>query len=266
MLLLIGAVISGVLGCGLLACGIGNDRFYDEFNRSLAPANASAEERTLRTFERVSAWNYFDASRIHSRPARWLAELEHASPLHVSARTTLTAGADRIGPCGSLTRSMIVLLRRAGIPARKAILYSQGGAVHTVVEVWLDGEWRVFDPTYAWTWRRPHDGAIATVADLAADAELFATVRSRHVNYPLEVYTYRDVHHLRWEKVPGLHLLRRVLVHTVGAEKVRAIGTPHVYERPIYFVGWVLVIMALAHLASWVVLRRAAGRVATARV
>jgi hypothetical protein len=241
------------VGLGLFGFGIGraNDRFLTDLNRDIAPAYVGSEERVLRTFARVSEWQYFEASRISSPFHRWLAEFEHASPLHVSARAAMTAGADRIGPCGSLSRSMLVLLHGGGIPARKAILYnaSKGIGMHTVVEVQLDGAWRVFDPTYRWYWRRP-DGKIATAADLAADRALFSRILERHPDYPLDAYSYDDVHHLRWEKLPGLPRLRRFLIAHWGADRVRAVRTPYLYERPMYLIGCICLGAGLALLGS----------------
>lgn len=227
-----------IFGAFLIAIGYVNNRFFDALNRDIAPPGTPAEERALLTFARVSAWEYFDAGRIASPVLRWLARAEHASPLHLSARSALTAGADRIGPCGSLSRSMVVLLRRAGIPTRKVILYSAAGRPeHTVVEVLLDAEWCVFDPTYAWYWRRPADGRIATAADLARDPRLFASVRERHPGYPLDRYVYDSVQHLRWEKLPGLPWVRGLLARAFGPEWVSSIHAPYLYERPTFFVG-----------------------------
>lgn len=241
----IGAILLGLIGGGcvvfgalLLGVGLENNRFYDALNRELVPAGAPAEERVLATFARVSNWTYFDVERIDSRVLRVIARFEHASPFHVSARTVLTGGADRTGTCGSLSRTMIVLLRRAGIRARKAILYTQQGRpVHTVVEVLLDREWRVFDPTCRWYWRRPWDGGIATTADLAVNRSLFETVAAARPDYPLGTYTYGNVHHLRWEKLPGLPWVRERLRGWLGAAWVRAVGTPYLYERPPLLVG-----------------------------
>ena len=247
--LTVAGTLCAVLGAFFIGIGMLSNRFFDDLNRDIAPPSASAEERAIYTFERVSRWEYFDAARI-SRPAlRWLSRMEHASPLHVSARTALTAGADQIGPCGSVSRSLIVLLRRAGIPARKVILYTDDGVgVHTVVEVAIDGEWRVFDPTYAWVWRRPADGGIATAADLRADPALFSTVLARHPQYPLDLYHYRNVYHLRWEKLPGLPWIRSALERWRGKEWVRSIGTPYLYERPNFMAGlalWMAAAVAL---------------------
>lgn len=248
--LLVSGTACVVLGAFYVVVGLLSNQFFDALNRDIAPPVASAEERAIYTFERVSHWEYFDASRVGHPMLRWLSRMEHASPLHVSARTALTAGADQIGPCGSVSRSMIVLLRRAGVPARKAQLYSDDGLpMHTVVEVAIDSEWRVFDPTYAWVWRRPSDGAIATAADLRADAALFASVTAQHPQYPLDLYHYRNVYHMRWEKLPGLPWVRDVLERWWGKERVQSIGTPYLYERPNFLTGFALWGAALGLLA-----------------
>lgn len=239
--------LCAILATFFFSVGVASNRFFDALNRDIAPPTASPEERAIYTFERVSRWEYFDAGRVGHPFLRWLSRIEHASPLHVSARTELTAGADHVGPCGSVARSMIVLLRRAGIPVRKAILCSDDGrGVHTIVEVAIDGEWRVFDPTYGWVWRRSSDGAIATAADLRRDPALFASVLARHPLYPLDVYHYRNVYHLRWEKVPGLTWVRIGLERWCGADWVRSIGTPYLYERPNFLLAACLWAAALA--------------------
>lgn len=214
-----------------------HQRRYRDVVRAIASGATTDEERVLRTFELVSQWEYFDPARIHSPLMRGLARLEHRVPTHLTAYSVLEAGVDRGGPCGGTTRAMIVLLREAGIPARKALLYeAPNEPQHTVVEVWLDGEWRVFDPSYAYYWVRDRDGRIATVADLAADPDLFARILDTRPHYPVDVYHYRYVHHLRWEKVPGLALVKALLGRFKGDEWVRRVRTPYAYERP-YVLG-----------------------------
>jgi hypothetical protein len=254
---------SGVLCLAVASAGlaaeIANNRFFDALNKEIAPLDTRPEERIIRTFERVSDWDSFDANRIPLLPARLLARLEHASPLHVSARAALSAGADKAGPCGALSRSLLVLCRRAGFDARKAILYDDDGkAQHTVVEVKLDEEWRVLDPTYGFIWRRPSDGQLATAADLVSNDKLFATILSAHPHYPLEEYTYRDVQHLRWEKLPGLPWVRKRLAALRGEAWTRELRTPYIYDRPGYAVAAIGCIAGVA-LITLAGRRRAAG-------
>lgn len=246
------AACSGVLGLAAFGVGSSNSRFLDRVNQEIAPPGTAPFDRVLRTFERCSKWEYFDARRLASPVQQWLGRIEHASPLHVSARTALTGGVDQRGPCGATSRSMIVLLRRAGVPARKAILYTPlDRAVHTVVEVQIDGEWRVFDPTYGWYWVRPRDGAIATAADLANDPALFARVLEQHPTYPIDEYRYERVHHLRWDKIPGLDGVRRWLERHGQEQFARDLQTPRLYERPAYLSALFFAVLgALLFLAS----------------
>lgn len=217
--------------------GISNSRYLDGVNRRIAAGAETREDHVVRTFQLVSRWHEFDPNRIESRLFRGVARLEYGSPLHVSARTTLTAGVDRKGPCGAVSRTLIVLLRRAGFDARRAILHDLDGvAHHTVVEVYLDGEWRVLDPTYAWFWRRPWDGRIATAADLR-DASFLASILPSVPHYPIEDYTYGNVYHLRWSKVPGLARVQGMLEKLLGRDRVQRIGTPSLYERPAFLIG-----------------------------
>jgi hypothetical protein len=242
---------SGVLCFALAALGlaseVANNRFFDALNEEIAPPETPPGERIIRTFERVSDWDTFDAARIPSLPARLLARLEHASPLHVSARNALSAGTDKVGPCGALSRSLLVLYRRAGFDARKAILYDDDGtSQHTVVEVKLDEEWRVLDATYGFIWRRASDRQLATAADLATDDKLFASILTAHPHYPLDEYTYRNVQHLRWEKLPGLPWVRKRLEALRGKAWTSELRTPYIYDRPGYAVAAIFFISGLA--------------------
>ncbi len=56
---------------------------------------------------------------------------------------------DGYAQCGGMSVSFRALVRLAGIPARKVGMYgliSQGG--HSLVEVFYDDQWHLFDPTY----------------------------------------------------------------------------------------------------------------------
>jgi hypothetical protein len=258
------AALLAVTGLGaaalFLTWGFMNNRFLDDLNRRIARQASTPQEQVLATFDLVSEWQYLDVERLGSPLARWMARVEHASPFHVSARTALAGGVDHSGPCGSLTRSMVVLLRRAGFDARKTILYSEPGEPqHTVAEVRLDGAWRVFDPTYRWYWIRPQDGEIATVEDLQ-DKQLLATIQSQHPHYPLEKYHYGHVQHVRWEKVPGLPMLRALLRPWVGEARLRQIETPWAYERPPFLLGGTSFVVGILGLGLWLTLRRRSRR------
>jgi hypothetical protein len=253
-----GGVCLALAALGLVS-EVANNRFFDALNEEIAPPDTPPAERIIRTFERVSDWNSFDANRIPSLPARLLARLEHASPVHVSARFALSAGTDKVGPCGALSRSLLILCRRAGFDARKAILYDDDGIPqHTVVEVKLDEEWRVLDPTYGFIWRRPSDGQLATAVDLATNDKLFASILTAHPHYPLDEYTYRIVQHLRWEKLPGLPWVRKRLAALRGEAWTRELRTPYIYDRPGFAVAAIFFTAGLA-LITLAGPRRAAG-------
>jgi hypothetical protein len=141
-----------------------------------------------------------------------------------------------------------VLSRRAGFDARKAILYDDDGKPrHTVVEVKLDGEWRALDPTYGCIWRRS-DGQLATAVDLATNDELFASILTTRPDYPLDTYTYGNVQHLRWEKLPGLPWMRKCLEALRGEAWTRELRTPYIYDRPGYAVAAIFFISGLARM------------------
>jgi hypothetical protein len=237
-----GALGAVGLGAAAIVLELANNRFVDALNETIAPADTEPEERALRTLEHVGSFRLinFDPARIDSPLFRLVGALEARSPLNVSARTALTGGVDHSGPCGGLSRALIVLLRRAGIEARKIQLYdSAGNAQHTAVEVRLADRWRALDPTYSLFWRRD-DGELATIDDLARDVALFATARDRSDDYPLELYTYRNVHHLHWEKLPGPARIHRRIRSVIGDDRARAVPTPYIYERPGYLAGFFL--------------------------
>jgi hypothetical protein len=253
------AVAAGSLAVGAATTllELANNRFLDDVNARIAPPSTDPEERLLRTLEYVSRYRFeeFDARRIHSRLHRIIGTMEAASPLHVSARTAITGGTDHIGPCGALGRTLIVLLKRAGIEARKAQIYDDAGCPqHTVVEVRLAGRWRVVDPTYSMVWRRPGDGELATADEIAADRELFERVVEHNPDYPTNRYTYANLHHLHWEKFPALKQLRTRMRSWIGDDYVRAIPTPYIYERPGYLISGLS--YGLATVLAFVVLRQ----------
>ena len=57
---------------------------------------------------------------------------------------------ERVGACGSLSGALLAMARAQGLAGRFVNLYNypkQNG--HTVVEIFADGKWRLYDPTYA---------------------------------------------------------------------------------------------------------------------
>ena len=73
-----------------------------------------------------------------------------------------------IGWCDQDAWTLSTLLATRDISGRMVFLEGEGGRPqHTVAEVLLDGEWRVFDPLYDFTYRR--GDVLATFDQLAAD-------------------------------------------------------------------------------------------------
>jgi transglutaminase-like putative cysteine protease len=133
---------TGTLGGELRGRGLNTTPRVPALASRLGHASRGARCPHLRA---VSDWHSFDQTEYRRYPRGFLAGLEHASQVPGS---WLSAGADEAGPCGALSRSLLVLCKRAGFDARKAVLYDDDGRPqHTVVEVKLDDEWRVLDPT-----------------------------------------------------------------------------------------------------------------------
>ena len=70
------------------------------------------------------------------------------------------------------------------------------------------------------------------------------------------MYHYRNVYHLRWEKLPGLPWVRRGLERWRGKEWVQSLRTPYIYERPNFLTGLALWIMAAVGLGFSCLQRR----------
>lgn len=66
--------------------------------------------------------------------------------------------AARAGSCGSLAGTMLALCTALGLNARFVNLYNYPpGDGHTVAEVWVKGEWRLYDPTFGAFYFRADD-------------------------------------------------------------------------------------------------------------
>lgn len=89
--------------------------------------------------------------------------------IDTDAWTDLVRG---IGWCDQQDWTVATLLALRGVPGRLVMLDNEAGkSLHTVMEVHLDGEWRLVDPLYGLMFTRP-DGALATREDLSSDLTL----------------------------------------------------------------------------------------------
>lgn len=107
----------------------------------------------------------------------------HAILAHVAQRLRLEADAAPTGSavlarggayCHGMALAFAALCRRAGLPARVNAVYNSGlMQSHNMAEVWLDGAWRLVDPTYGLRFDPPLDGLRALC--LAGGAGMAAT-------------------------------------------------------------------------------------------
>ena len=85
----------------------------------------------------------------------------------------------RVGYCDQAVWLFIGLLAERNISGRMTWLRrADGSSPHTVSEVLLDGQWRVFDTLYGWVPRRP-DGGLVSVRDLVAEPALLGLSRAQ---------------------------------------------------------------------------------------
>jgi hypothetical protein len=114
------------------------------------------------------------AGRLHEHVALALRQPLDLPAPDMDVEDTLLRG---YAPCDHAVNVLVALLRERGIGGRLTWLRREDGtSPHTVAEVLLDGEWRVFDVAFGF---RPHraDGSGATVRDLLGDPGLLGPSR-----------------------------------------------------------------------------------------
>jgi hypothetical protein len=188
-------------------------------------------------------------SRIHSIYRGYVeaqnATQEHDDPASVEYRMA-TVILKKGGLCAHRSLLLAIALRSHGIPARKLLIGVKNGiAQHIVVEAWLDGEWRVFDPLFGYAYRRA-DGELATVQDLAHEPELLSRVVRADPQpfpfpYPEKIYHYRNVTHFNWHKLPMLPALRDSL-----GSQADEWEPPFIWNSPLSIAGYALIALASA--------------------
>ena len=109
--------------------------------------------------------------------------------------------------CGTVTNVFVNLAHTIGLHSRPLILAREDySAKHVVAEVLVDGRWIVVDPTYRRVLRAA-DGRTLTVAELR-DPEIWREA-TRGLPAYNPSYTYDRTTHVRFERIPGGHLVRR---------------------------------------------------------
>ncbi|NNH72236.1 transglutaminase family protein [Nocardia uniformis] len=87
------------------------------------------------------------ANRVSAWVGRRIRYVTGSSGPSDGAVETLLSGA---GVCRDFSHLVVALLRAVGVPARVAAVYAPGCVpmdFHSVAEAYIDGAWRVFDPT-----------------------------------------------------------------------------------------------------------------------
>lgn len=195
------------------------------------------------------------------------AKLEHSLPLELSPVTVLKEGfafpnSRRFGPCGQLSRTVRAVGWLRGIPSHK-VLMGEGKTEHAMVALYVNGGYRLFDPTYDFYWTDA-SGHVATVDEVRNDPKIFAQVYARYPDYP---YSLKDASYFNWHRLgaPG-RVLRRLLVAVLGRGRVEQFDTPMLYDRPWWGYTWFnLGVAILCLAASRAVARRARAPEAAAR-
>lgn len=106
----------------------------------------------------------------------WTAEhLEYRGGVSTSLTDALDTFVDRVGVCRDYAHLAISLLRASGVPARAVSAYAWGlepPDMHAVVEAWVGGRWRLFDPTG----RAPVEGLVRVATGPDAAHIAFMTI------------------------------------------------------------------------------------------
>jgi hypothetical protein len=195
--------------------------------------NLPTEEKVLRLSDAIYRRTryVFDEDKLD-----WYSRLECKTALNVTASVSLRyggfglAGHSTVGPCGTMTRTLLNVLWSLDISARKLQILDNAegkGGGHTMIEFQADGKWLVISPAdSSFVWRKA-DGSIAGAEEIRRDPKLFSQIYERYPKYP---YLFDRYGNIRWEKLPPRlqSLARRVL----GEERYRTATTPRLYDRP----------------------------------
>lgn len=132
-----------------------NVSYYQELFNRLSSDKQTDEQKVLAVNSHVAAkLNYDEASTSNSRRA----VLERGSRF-----------------CGDLAGAMATVLAAANFKTRQIDMTAGGESArtHVVVEVYYDGGWHLFDPTYDAVYRR-RDGQVASYQDLRCEPGLIS--------------------------------------------------------------------------------------------
>ncbi|MDA0746542.1 MAG: transglutaminase-like domain-containing protein [bacterium] len=163
-------------------------------------------------------------------------QIRYINPLFMFVKASPVQVNELGGECGDLVRLTVTLLRLSGISARRVHLYNVRGLdlplkeayTHAVVEVLIDGQWYVVDPTMGLMFRKA-DGSLTAMEELADNVLLSKLVGD---TYDLELFNYQEVRRIRWDKFVLGNSIYRVLREIFGKSYVNSITYPAWAERP----------------------------------
>lgn len=119
------------------------------------------------------AGNETDPERIALRIAVYIEENLYPGGGPVLDTTSWTDLVRGIGWCDQDDWILATLLSKKNIHARFVMLKDkQGSSPHTMAEVYLGGQWRVFDPLYGLVFRNSRDQSLATMSDLSENPSI----------------------------------------------------------------------------------------------
>ena len=113
---------------------------------------------------------------------------------------------------------------------------------HAMVALYVNGAYRLFDPTYDFNWTN-RSGHVASIEEVRDDPVIFAQIYRKVPNYN---YTLADATYLRWSRLgrPGAWV-KSALTAIMGRTWVENLDTPKLYDRPWWGYTWVSLAGAL---------------------
>ena len=131
--------------------------------------------------------------------------------------------------CGTATNAFVNLAQTSGLNARRLLLLDQFGlSKHVVVEVLLENQWIVVDPSYHFILRLPN-GHFPTRAELK-DPVIFRAATQSIPSYPA-IYTYESPVHVRLTRIPLIGKLVRGILNFIWPRWEESINWTLLVER-----------------------------------
>ncbi|MBN1232365.1 MAG: hypothetical protein JXA60_03310 [Candidatus Coatesbacteria bacterium] len=125
-------------------------------------------------------------------------------------------------PCSEVSRVLIILLDAGGVKSHRI---RSGG--HTLVEVFFDGKWHLFDPTFNYVWRKD-SGEIASFVEVKADTTLLFRIRKDHPDFK---YVFNEDFRMAWKRFP-LPVIKHILLLFYTEDELVSWNTPYWMMRP----------------------------------